>query len=783
MLKFAVYSFQILRLNIFLLLLALKFNYFKLIKMKKITFSLFIFLLASQISVRAQEQRKSVDSNTSSQVFEPTPATLESINQTGFARCLSVENEAILKQQYPERASTEEFEAWLAPKVSDLRANRTANRAVFNIPVVIHIIHDGDAIGTGENITDAQAISQITVMNEDYRKLTGTNGGANTTGAAVDTEINFCLAQQDENGIATSGVVRHVITPYSNDVADTFAGPDWETRTDVEAMKAATQWDPTKYLNMWVIRPGGLPTNQGGLSGLLGYAQFPSNSGLDGLNTSGGAANTDGVVAGYNAMGTRDLDDGTFILNAQYELGRTMTHEVGHWLGLRHIWGDGPNSGSCGVDDYCDDTPNAENPNFDCTAVTSCTSADQYQNYMDYSFDYCMDTFTQNQKDRIQTVMTNSPRRMELNASNACSPAQTFDLDGKIEIDNLNVANCSDYSVNPNLIITNKGNITLTSATIIYNIDGATNATINWTGSLNLDESEVINVPVINTAIGAHVFNVTLSNPNGGTDQEVTNNTDSRSFTITGSSCDSFGNDTDGYLTSTTGVSFNTIDNLNNNPVPLVDVAYSDYTAMSTDINRESSYDLSVFYNPDGSYQTITYVWIDWNQNCSFEDPGEQYNLGTNPGSLTETSLLSDNSPLAITVPAEAVLGSTIMRVTTKYTNPDENDFPTSCEEGLDGEVEDYTVNILTSLSVNEFALKSIRIYPNPTTNALNISLSNNDLPQGYEIYNMLGQKVSQKAISNVSDLSVNTSSLSNGMYFIKISKEGNTVSLPFVKK
>ncbi len=748
--------------------------------MKKITFSLFIFLFAYQFSAYAQEKSKSSGLSEPSQVFEPTPETLESINRTGFARCLTVESEALLQQKYPERLSSAEFEAWLSPKIQEVKANRTTNRSVFNIPVVIHIIHNGDAIGTGENITDAQAISQITVMNEDYRKLAGTNGGANTTGAAVDTEINFCLAAVDESGNPTTGVVRHVITPYSNNVADGAGGPDWETNADVQQMKTTTQWDPTRYLNMWVIRPGGLPINQGGLSGLLGYAQFPSNSGLAGA-PAGGAANTDGVVAGYNAMGTIDLDDGTFILNGSYNLGRTMTHEVGHWLGLRHIWGDSDPDplidDSCGVDDYCDDTPNAGAPNYNCVTVTSCGSADQYQNYMDYSYDYCMDTFTQDQKDRIQTVMTNSPRRMELNASTACTPPDPEDLDGQIEIENLNVANCSDYSITPELTITNKGNNTLNTATISYNLDGGTNTNINWTGSLDLYESETIYLPQISNTIASHVFNVTLSNPNGGTDQQLNNNTDSRNYTITGSACTSSGSMQFG--TSTTGVEFNTISNLNSGKL----FPYTDNTNMVTDVNRESSYDLSVYYNPDGLFQTISYVWIDWNQNCSFDDPGEQYDLGTNNGSATETNLLSANSPLSVTIPNEAVLGNTTMRVTTKYTNPNENQFPTSCEEGLDGEVEDYTVNVLISLSVDEFALNSIRIFPNPTTNALNISLSNNDLPDAYKVFNMLGQVIMNRTISNNSDLSINTSALSNGMYFIKISKEGNTVSLPFVKK
>src|SRR5690606_12090085 len=111
----------------------------------------------------------------------------------------------------------------IAPKIAKIKADRLAGKsvqAVYNIPVIIHIVHNGDAVGTGENITDAQAISQINVMNEDFRRIAGTNGGANTTGLAVDCEINFCLAQTDPSGNPTTGVVRHNIVPYSNNVTN-----------------------------------------------------------------------------------------------------------------------------------------------------------------------------------------------------------------------------------------------------------------------------------------------------------------------------------------------------------------------------------------------------------------------------------------------------------------------------------------------------------------------------------------------------------------------------------
>jgi hypothetical protein len=353
-------------------------------------------------------------------------------NSNEYVRCYTVENEAALKAQYSSRKTSEEFEAWLAPQIKKFKAEKLSGKnvkVVYNIPVVIHIVHNGDAIGTGENITDAQAISQITVMNQDFRRLTGTPGGANTTGLAVDTEINFVLAQKDPNGNPTTGVIRHNINPPTNVYATGLIGADWELRSDVEAMKATTRWDPNNYLNMWTIRPGGNRLNAAvapGLSGLLGYAQFPNNSGLLGTDPDEGPADTDGVVAAFDAMGTNALNDGSFILNPNYNLGRTMTHEVGHWLGLRHIWGDNtecPATNTLTDKDYCADTPAANAPNYTCNLNANTCAAnpgnDQVQNYMDYTNDACMDTFTADQKARMQTVMSVSPRRNTLNASTA----------------------------------------------------------------------------------------------------------------------------------------------------------------------------------------------------------------------------------------------------------------------------------------------------------------------------------------------------------------------------
>ena len=450
--------------------------------MKKTTFTLCLMFFYCLTSLAQQKNSNQKTSKNSHQEFELTAETINSINTTGYARCLTDENEIALRKQFPNRSTTQEFEEWLAPKVAKIQADRLAGRtsmAVFNIPVVIHVIHNGDAIGTGENITDAQALSQIQVMNEDFRRLAGTRGGSNTTGVAVDVELNFCIAQVDASGAATTGVVRHNITPYSNDVADGAGGADWENRADTEQMKVATQWDPTKYLNMWTIRAGGLPVNSGGQSGLLGYAQFPDNTpGIGGINPSGGSANTDGVVASFDAMGTNDSNDGTFLLNPTYNLGRTMTHEVGHWLGLRHIWGDGPQTGSCGVDDFCADTPNTADPNYTCDltadSCTSSTGIDQVQNYMDYTNDACMDTFTQNQKDRIQAIMGASPRRVELNTSTACTVEPTIYISSTL-LENINEGSDCDFTD----VVIDLSIATAASATATVNLTNSGTATEN----------------------------------------------------------------------------------------------------------------------------------------------------------------------------------------------------------------------------------------------------------------------------------------------------------------
>lgn len=333
----------------------------------------------------------------------------------GFVRCASVEVNAVKKANNPSILSEEKFEEWLAPLVREYKESSTQeNGTILTIPCVIHILHNGEAYGAAPNIVDAQAISQVQVLNEDFRRIFGTNG-YNTHPDGADVEVEFVLAQTDPLGNPTNGINRVNIQQ------------DGATVDDLEnVIKPMTIWDPTKYMNMWTVKFAAPDDN------LLGYAQFPEGSGLAGMPTGTENAMTDGVVQTFDAFGTINADSaGTFIMKSSYALGRTATHEVGHWLGLRHIWGDGlgcnlpaaPPGCSCLQDDYCEDTPNSEKANYDCSGLEMSVcdgipSNDMTANYMDYSNDACMNIFTNDQKARVQAVLANSPRRKELVGSN-----------------------------------------------------------------------------------------------------------------------------------------------------------------------------------------------------------------------------------------------------------------------------------------------------------------------------------------------------------------------------
>ena len=252
------------------------------------------------------------------------------------------------------------------------------NGEIITIPVVFHIVYKTSA----QNVSDAQIQSQLDVLNDDFRRM---NADADDYWGdlGTDTEIEFCLASVDPNGNSTNGVQRQ--STDENSFAYSGDPVKFNSSGGIDA------WPADDYLNFWVCNLEG---------GLLGYAQFP-----------GGPDATDGVVVDYAYFGTI----GT--ATPPFDLGRTATHEVGHWLNLRHIWGDG----GCGADDFVSDTPKSNASNGGCQIGSkSCGSDDMVQNYMDYSDDACMNLFTVGQSARMDALFASGGARESLLTSGGC---------------------------------------------------------------------------------------------------------------------------------------------------------------------------------------------------------------------------------------------------------------------------------------------------------------------------------------------------------------------------
>ena len=266
----------------------------------------------------------------------------------------------------------------------DKSARDTIANEVIIIPVVIHVLYNNAA----QNISDAQILSQLQTLNNDYRRLNAdrSNTPAAFASLAGDPRIVFCLAKVDASGKATSGVIRKYTSRQS-----------WLTDDEMKysAQGGDNAWDSKRYLNIWVC-------NLFGRS--LGYSSLP-----------GSQSDRDGVVIQYNVFGS------TGNVIAPFNKGRTLTHEIGHWLGLKHLWGDA----SCG-DDGIPDTPPQQTFNNGCPSFphkSSCSinnNGDMFMNFMDFTDDACMNMFSKGQSVKMRSLFAAGGARNSILNSTVC---------------------------------------------------------------------------------------------------------------------------------------------------------------------------------------------------------------------------------------------------------------------------------------------------------------------------------------------------------------------------
>lgn len=362
------------------------------------------------------------------------------------------------------------------------------------IPVVVHVIYKTAA----QNVADARVYEQIDILNKDYARL---NADTNNTYSglrpfAAGIKVKFCLATFDPDGNPTTGIIRKqtTVTSFTGDNKMKFASSGGDDA-----------WPADQYLNLWTVNFGA--------TGLLGYAQFP-----------GGDASTDGVVISYSSFG--------YGTAAPYNKGRTTTHEVGHWLGLRHIWGDdtspvetcGAGFSGCGGSDGVDDTPNQ------CSAsrgVQSGLRTDKcspnapgimYMNYMDYSSDDGMNMFSQGQVNRMLGTLYST--RASLRYSNACNGNPTYaEQDAKIWrlIKPSGLFYC-EQSPNPVVVLSNSGNVDISSLELTYGREGETPQTYLYEDGIAVNGIAQIELPTLISDTGFADIYCYISAINGEAD-------------------------------------------------------------------------------------------------------------------------------------------------------------------------------------------------------------------------------------------------------------------------
>ena len=617
------------------------------------------------------------------------------------------------------------------------------------IPVVVHVLYRTNS----ENISAAQIQSQIAVLNEDFSATNSDYGNIPSEFASVasgNTNIIFEMATVDPDGNPTTGITRKYDSRSS-----------WGTN---DAMKKSSQggvdaWPTGDYLNMWVCNIGG---------GILGYAQFP-----------GGDPSTDGVVMGPNYFGSSDYGS-NFYLSAPYDKGRTTTHEVGHWLNLRHIWGDGP----CQTD-YVDDTPSAVNSNSGCPShpSSSCFSNDMFMNYMDYVNDACMYMFSAGQEDRMRATFfgTSAPRASFIadqdttgsggggnngggnnGGGTACTDTEvilslttdnygsetSWDLKddaGSTIASGSGLANNTSYS---DTFCLADGDYTFT----IYDSYGDGMCCGYGSGSYSLDEGST------NHASGAsfgssEATDFTINGGGSGGGGTGGGGTDP----APNGYCASAGNNSsDEYINR---VRIGSIDNTSGN-----DGGYGDYTSISTSMNAGSSQTITI--NPTwpglfASYAEGYAVFIDYNRDGDFDDAGEL--------AYTRAATTSSTVTGSFTVPSNVSDGYARMRVSMKY-----NGIPSACESFAYGEVEDYEVLLSSSARLNKLDVESsMSLFPNPAQGRLQLRLVSSDRePVQVNMMNLQGQVIFSKQYEltqNENLIELDLSRFAKGVYMVRV--------------
>ena len=402
---------------------------------------------------------------------------------------------------------------------------------LYTIPLVVHVIHRGSPIGVEENISDAQILSAVHALNEDFRMVEGSNGD----GQGVDVLVEFELAKRTPEGLPTTGIVRVNGTGVPGFAEHGIASLETLPGADQTAVKSLTSWLGDDYLNVFVV-PEINGNNAGG--GIQGFAYTGPTGDV-----------RDGVTLLYNVIGT----EGT--LKPGRTLNRTLTHEVGHHLSLFHTFYD---TYTCNGEDDCVtegdfvcDTP-ATTENASCS-VGACPDA-QLENYMDYAPTSCRNTFTAGQRQRMRTCLETV--RSSLLESLGAVPVVDVDLTPLA----LDAPSVCTPTWNPILSVQNQGVLPAPGATVHWSVNGIDLGPVTFNTPIPAGATIDLALPekLLIGTLTEWTFSVTL--PDGFNDDFPNNDALSHNLTYTGDDAwtlilntDFFGNESSWAVTDSTG--------------------------------------------------------------------------------------------------------------------------------------------------------------------------------------------------------------------------------------
>jgi len=437
-----------------------------------------------------------------------------SVNAQHTKTCDADHMTDLIKEKFPEHADAwEDFHQRVIPELvkNQPPAQLTAGE-ILRIPVVIHVIHTGEAVGTGANLSVAQIQAQLDILNEDFGAQNDNfnQTPAQWTSVIGNPNIQFCLANVDPAGNPSNGITRHNLTVTGTNTSDSNIEDE---------IKPPTTWNSNIYYNIWTLPIPGTSAN----GGTVGYAYLPNNFTI--------GSDFDGTVVDWRWFGGPGFNQSGY---------KTLTHETGHYLGLPHTFNDT----DCSGDDNIEDTPNisaataslipglsCSNDNFP-TGPSSCGNEHMYVNYMDYvNSDYCYTSFTAGQIAVMRGVLEgdrpfNYGSRLALinNSNTACASAAN-------NIGITSVAqptagtNCTPGPVTPQVTVGNFGTETVTTFSVSYQIDNGTLVSENFVDNIASGGTVTVSLPIFTPPANAYDFTVYTQNPNGVTDTQTDNDT------------------------------------------------------------------------------------------------------------------------------------------------------------------------------------------------------------------------------------------------------------------